>query len=161
CTSGASGPTEIGRQVTRPGQLPAVPAHDPRTPTATCFVSRAGRRCGPLRPAAPRRPDPATDKENRDAAWTDPKPRGRCWRPIAAPAAGWAGRTGVMAMDVAVVSTSVPARMRVLLAGEWRRVGPAQRFACLVGCALMLAGVAHLAAWLVVGGAWQGPVSFR
>ena len=66
-----------------------------------------------------------------------------------------------MAMEVAVVSTSVPGRLPVSLAGEWLRAGPAQRFACLAGCAFMLAGVAHLAAWLVVGGAWQGPVSFR
>jgi len=38
------------------------------------------------------------------------------------------------------------------LAGEWRQARPAQRFAYLVGGALMLAGVAYLAAWLVVGG---------
>jgi hypothetical protein len=51
--------------------------------------------------------------------------------------------------------------MRASLAGEWRQARPTQRFAYLVGGALMLAGVAYLAAWLVVGGAWQGPVSFR
>ena len=44
---------------------------------------------------------------------------------------------------------------------SWRRAGPAQRFASLVGGALILVGLAHLAAWLVIGGAWQGPVSFR
>jgi len=42
-----------------------------------------------------------------------------------------------MAMEVAVVSTSVPGRLPVSLAGEWRRAGPAQRFACLAGCAFM------------------------
>jgi hypothetical protein len=41
------------------------------------------------------------------------------------------------------------------------RPGPAQRFAYLVGGTLILVGLAHLAAWLVVGGAWQGPVSLR
>jgi hypothetical protein len=51
--------------------------------------------------------------------------------------------------------------MRASLAGEWRRAGPAQRFACLAGGVLIVAGVAHGAAWLVAGGAWQGPVSFR
>jgi DNA-binding CsgD family transcriptional regulator len=51
--------------------------------------------------------------------------------------------------------------MRASLAGEWRQARPTQRFAYLVGGALMLAGVAYPAAWLVVGGAWQGPVSFR
>jgi len=66
-----------------------------------------------------------------------------------------------MAMDAELASVSVAGRMRVSLAGEWRRAGPAQRFAYLAGAALILAGVAHLVAWLVVGGAWQGPVSFR
>jgi hypothetical protein len=47
------------------------------------------------------------------------------------------------------------------LLGDWRQARPAQRFASLVGGALVLVGLAHLAAWLVVGGAWQGPVSFR
>jgi len=41
------------------------------------------------------------------------------------------------------------------------RAGPAQRFAYLTGGVLIVAGVAHGAAWLVAGGAWQGPVSFR
>jgi hypothetical protein len=64
-------------------------------------------------------------------------------------------------MGVPVVFTSVAGRMRGSLADEWRRAGPAQRFACLAGGTLVVAGLAHLAAWLVVGGAWQGPVSFR
>jgi hypothetical protein len=66
-----------------------------------------------------------------------------------------------MAVEVQVVSTSLPGRMRVSLVGEWRQAWPAQRFAYLAGAALILVGLAHLAAWLVVGGAWQGPVSFR
>jgi hypothetical protein len=51
--------------------------------------------------------------------------------------------------------------MRASLAGEWRQTWPAQRFAYVAGAALIVAGVAHGAAWLVAGGAWQGPVSFR
>jgi len=66
-----------------------------------------------------------------------------------------------MAVEAPVVSASLAGRMRAALAGEWRQAGPAQRFAFLVGAALIVAGLAHLAAWLVVGGAWQGPVSFR
>ena len=73
----------------------------------------------------------------------------------------WACRTEVITVEAAVVSTSLPGRMRTSLAGEWRQAGSAQRFAYLAGGALILAGLAHLAAWLVVGGAWQGPVSFR
>ncbi len=64
-------------------------------------------------------------------------------------------------MEASVVSTSLPGRMRASLAGEWRQARPAQRFAYLIGAALVLAGLAHLAAWLVADGAWQGPVSFR
>jgi hypothetical protein len=66
-----------------------------------------------------------------------------------------------MAMEASAVSTSLPGRMRASLAGEWRQAWPAQRFAYLAGAALIVAGLTHLAAWLVVGGAWQGPVSFR
>jgi hypothetical protein len=66
-----------------------------------------------------------------------------------------------MAMEAPVVSTSLPGRMCASLAGEWRQAWPAQRFAYLAGAALIVVGLAHLAAWLVVGGAWQGPVSFR
>ena len=72
-----------------------------------------------------------------------------------------ASRAGVMAMGAELVFASLPGRMRASLVGEWRQAGPAQRFAYLAGGALILAGLAHLAAWLVVGGAWQGPVSFR
>jgi len=66
-----------------------------------------------------------------------------------------------MAMDAQVVSAPVAGRMRASLAGEWRRAGAAQRFAYAAGAVLIAAGLAHLAAWLVIGGAWQGPVSFR
>jgi hypothetical protein len=51
--------------------------------------------------------------------------------------------------------------MRASLLGEWRQARPAQRLAYLVGGTLILVGLAHLAAWLAVGGAWQGPISFR
>jgi hypothetical protein len=72
-----------------------------------------------------------------------------------------ARRAGVMAMGAELVFASLPGRMRASLVGEWRQAGPAQRFAYLAGGALILAGLAHLSAWLVVGGAWQRPVSFR
>ena len=64
-------------------------------------------------------------------------------------------------MEAQLVFASLPGRMRASLAGEWYQARPAQRFAYLAGAVLILAGLAHLAAWLVVGGAWQGPVSFR
>jgi len=67
----------------------------------------------------------------------------------------------VRAMDVPVVSAPVAGRMRASLAGEWCRAGPAQRLAYLASGALIVVGVAYWVAWLVVGGAWQGPVSFR
>jgi hypothetical protein len=51
--------------------------------------------------------------------------------------------------------------MRVSLLASWRQARRSQRFACIVGAALILVGLAHLAAWLLVGGAWAGPVSFR
>lgn len=59
------------------------------------------------------------------------------------------------------VSTSLPGRMRASLLGYLREARPPQRFAYLVGGALVLVGLAHLVAWLAVGGAWAGPVSFR
>jgi hypothetical protein len=64
-------------------------------------------------------------------------------------------------MAAQLVSSSLPGRMRVALVGEWRQARPAQRFAYLVGGTLILVGLAHLLWWLVVGGPWQGPVSFR
>jgi hypothetical protein len=64
-------------------------------------------------------------------------------------------------MQAPMISTSLPARMRASLLGEWHQARPAQRFDYLTGTALILVGLAHLAAWLTVGGAWQGPVSFR
>src|SRR5262245_26724902 len=63
-------------------------------------------------------------------------------------------------MEAQLAPPSLPDRMRASLAGEWRRAGPAWRFACLGG-ALVFVGLAHPAAWLVVGGAWQGPVPFH
>jgi hypothetical protein len=66
-----------------------------------------------------------------------------------------------MAMAPQLVATSLPGRMCTSLVGEWHQAGLVQRFAYLAGGALILAGLAHLAAWLVVGGAWQGPVSPR
>jgi len=50
--------------------------------------------------------------------------------------------------------------MRSSLLGDWRQARPPQRFAYVVGATLIVVGLAHLAAWLLVGGAWAGPVSF-
>jgi hypothetical protein len=61
----------------------------------------------------------------------------------------------------ATVSTSPPAKMRASLLGAWQQAQPAQRLGYLVGGALILVGLGHLAGWLVVGGAWAGPVSLR
>jgi hypothetical protein len=60
-----------------------------------------------------------------------------------------------------VATASLPDRMSASLLGYWRQARPPQRFAAVVGAALMVVGLAHLAAWLVVGGAWAGPISFR
>jgi hypothetical protein len=57
--------------------------------------------------------------------------------------------------------TSVPDRMRASLLGYWRQARPWQRLGYLVGAALIVVGLGHLVAWLVVGGQWAGPVSFR
>ena len=46
-------------------------------------------------------------------------------------------------------------------AAAWRRASTPWRLAYAVGTLLVLVGLAHGAAWLVVGGAWEGPVSFR
>jgi len=51
--------------------------------------------------------------------------------------------------------------MGASLTGAWRQARSAQWFASLVGATLILVGLAHLAAWLVAGGAWQGPISLR
>jgi hypothetical protein len=45
--------------------------------------------------------------------------------------------------------------------GWWAGARGYQRLAYVVGGALILVGLGHLAAWLVVGGAWAGPVSWR
>jgi hypothetical protein len=60
-----------------------------------------------------------------------------------------------------MVSTPLPDRMRASLLGYWQQARPYQRLGYLVGGALIVVGLAHLVAWLVVGGAWAGPVSFR
>jgi hypothetical protein len=46
-------------------------------------------------------------------------------------------------------------------AAAWRRAGTPWRSAYAVGSALMIIGLAHGLAWLVAGGAWDGPVSYR
>jgi len=51
--------------------------------------------------------------------------------------------------------------MRASLLGYWQQSRPPQRFAAVVGAGLIVVGLGHLVAWLVVGGAWAGPVSFR
>jgi hypothetical protein len=51
--------------------------------------------------------------------------------------------------------------MRSSLLGDWRQARPPQRFAYVVGATLIVVGLAHLAAWLLVGGPWAGQVSFR
>jgi hypothetical protein len=60
-----------------------------------------------------------------------------------------------------MAASSVPARMRNSLLGYWHQAWPSQRLGYLVGGALVLVGLAHLVAWVVVGGAWAGPISFR
>jgi hypothetical protein len=62
---------------------------------------------------------------------------------------------------LSLVATSLRARMRSILLGYWRQARPPQRFAYVVGATLIAVGLAHVAAWLLVGGAWAGPVSFR
>jgi hypothetical protein len=51
--------------------------------------------------------------------------------------------------------------MRSTLLGYWRQARPPQRFAYVVGATLIAVGVGHLVSWLLIGGAWAGPVSFR
>jgi hypothetical protein len=60
-----------------------------------------------------------------------------------------------------MVAASLPDSMRVSLLGCWYQSRSYQRLGYLVGAALILTGLAHLTAWLVVGGPWAGPVSFR
>ena len=66
-----------------------------------------------------------------------------------------------MPVAMSLVATSLPARMWSTLLGHWRQARPQQRFAYVVGATLIAVGVGHLVAWLLVGGAWAGPVSFR
>jgi hypothetical protein len=62
---------------------------------------------------------------------------------------------------LSLVAAALPARMRSTLLGDWRQARPPQRFAYVVGVTLIAVGVGHLVAWLLIGGAWAGPVSFR
>ena len=66
-----------------------------------------------------------------------------------------------MPVALSLVATSLPARMRSTLLSYWRQARPPQRFAYVVGATLIAVGVGHLVAWLLIGGAWAGPVSFR
>jgi hypothetical protein len=70
-------------------------------------------------------------------------------------------KSAALPAEPTFVATSLLAAMWASLIGSWRQARPPQRFAAVVGAALMVVGVAHLAVWLVVGGAWAGPVSFR
>ena len=60
-----------------------------------------------------------------------------------------------------MATTPLQGNMRSSTLGFWRGPRPYRRLGYLIGGALILAGVAHLVVWLVVGGAWAGPVSFR
>jgi hypothetical protein len=51
--------------------------------------------------------------------------------------------------------------MGTSLLGYWREARAPHRFAAVVGATLIAVGLAHLAAWLLVGGVWAGPISFR
>jgi hypothetical protein len=56
------------------------------------------------------------------------------------------------------------APLRLLLqepAAAWRRADTPWRVAYTVGAVLMVIGVAHGLAWVVTGGPWAGPISFR
>jgi len=91
------------------------------------------------------------------AGWTTAAPT----RSSTTPAATLSTSTRAHEGAAAMVSTSLPGSMRASLLGNWHQARPAQRLGYVVGGALVLVGVAHLLAWLAVGGAWQGPVSFR
>jgi hypothetical protein len=56
---------------------------------------------------------------------------------------------------------SLSGAMSASLLGYWREARAYQRLGYLVGGALILIGLGHLLAWLVVGGPWEGPVSYR
>jgi hypothetical protein len=56
---------------------------------------------------------------------------------------------------------SLSRAMGASLLGYWRDAKAYQQLGYLVGGTLMLVGLCHLVAWLVVGGPWEGPVSFR
>ena len=51
-----------------------------------------------------------------------------------------------MPPELQSVAPSLPARMGTSLLGYWRQAHPPQRFAAVVGGALIVAGLAHLAA---------------
>jgi hypothetical protein len=59
-------------------------------------------------------------------------------------------------MEAQLVSPSLPGRMWASLLGDLRQARPAQRFAYAVGSCLILVGLAHLTAWLAVGGPGRG-----
>jgi hypothetical protein len=53
------------------------------------------------------------------------------------------------------------AQMARLLSSWWTACRPVERRAYIVGMALLLSGLAHLAILVVGGGSWQGPLSLR
>ena len=57
--------------------------------------------------------------------------------------------------------TAVVSEMGQSLRGYWARALPPQRAAYLVSVALILIGLAHGLAWLIVGGPVDGPLSWR
>ncbi|CRK58911.1 hypothetical protein [Alloactinosynnema sp. L-07] len=51
--------------------------------------------------------------------------------------------------------------MRAALRTIWVDGRPIERFAYVVGLGLLLSGIAHFGVFLIEGGPWQGPVSWR
>jgi hypothetical protein len=51
--------------------------------------------------------------------------------------------------------------MLASLFGYWERRAPAQTFLYAVGAGLVAVGLFHLGVFLVNGGAWKGPLSWR
>jgi hypothetical protein len=51
--------------------------------------------------------------------------------------------------------------MAASLRGYWRRAEPYQVLAYVVGTLLVAVGLAHLLGFLLLGGAWEGPVAWR